>query len=191
MKTRPLTLAITIAIAFAASAAQAATYTEDFNAPFPGWESGWLGTNSDLSNVYGVGAGRGNNPDGLWIGANQIQFNPSFGASIQSLNFDVASWINGTINVYSSLNTLIGSQTFTANYGAYSLPGTYQHFSFASTSGVSHFDFVGNAVLGNTSIDNVNITTVTSVPEPETYALLLAGLGLVGGIARRRKQQAA
>ncbi len=28
---------------------------------------------------------------------------------------------------------------------------------------------------------------VTAVPEPETYAMLLAGLGLVGAIARRRK----
>ena len=29
--------------------------------------------------------------------------------------------------------------------------------------------------------------TVTSVPEPEVYAMLLAGLGLMGAIARRRK----
>ncbi len=29
--------------------------------------------------------------------------------------------------------------------------------------------------------------TVTAVPEPETYAMLLAGLGLIGAIAHRRK----
>ena len=29
--------------------------------------------------------------------------------------------------------------------------------------------------------------TVTAVPEPETYAMLLAGLGLLGTVARRRK----
>ncbi|PSJ18247.1 hypothetical protein C7H79_04075 [Nitrosomonas supralitoralis] len=28
---------------------------------------------------------------------------------------------------------------------------------------------------------------VTAVPEPETYAMLLAGLGLIGFIAHRRK----
>ena len=33
--------------------------------------------------------------------------------------------------------------------------------------------------------------TVTAVPEPETYAMLLAGLGLMGGIARRRANKAA
>jgi hypothetical protein len=30
---------------------------------------------------------------------------------------------------------------------------------------------------------------VTAVPEPETYAMLLAGLGLMGTIARRRKSK--
>ncbi len=33
--------------------------------------------------------------------------------------------------------------------------------------------------------------TVTSVPEPETYAMMIAGLGLLGFLARRRKQQIA
>lgn len=31
---------------------------------------------------------------------------------------------------------------------------------------------------------------VSAVPEPETYAMLLAGLGVMGAIARRRKQAA-
>jgi hypothetical protein len=35
-------------------------------------------------------------------------------------------------------------------------------------------------------IDNISMN-VASVPEPETYAMLLAGLGLVAGVARRRK----
>ncbi|MEO6561693.1 MAG: PEP-CTERM sorting domain-containing protein [Nitrosospira sp.] len=42
---------------------------------------------------------------------------------------------------------------------------------------------------GNTYTFTVTQTqTVGVVPEPETYAMLLAGLGLVGFIARRRKQ---
>jgi PEP-CTERM motif len=35
----------------------------------------------------------------------------------------------------------------------------------------------------------VNVTTVTPVPEPSTYALMLAGLGAVAWIARRRRPQ--
>ena len=37
-------------------------------------------------------------------------------------------------------------------------------------------------------IDNVVLTETTPpVPEPETYAMFLAGLGLIGAIARRRR----
>ena len=33
----------------------------------------------------------------------------------------------------------------------------------------------------------VSIASITAVPEPETYAMFLAGLGLIGVIARRRR----
>ena len=38
------------------------------------------------------------------------------------------------------------------------------------------------------SVDNINATAVTAVPEAETYAMLLAGLGMMGFVARRRRQ---
>ena len=48
----------------------------------------------------------------------------------------------------------------------------------------------GTTLAGTTgatvSLTNIN-STVTPVPEPENYAMLIAGLGLVGAIARRRK----
>ena len=42
-------------------------------------------------------------------------------------------------------------------------------------------------------IDNISMTAVpvSPVPEPQTYAMLLAGLGLVGAVVRRRKQASA
>lgn len=33
-----------------------------------------------------------------------------------------------------------------------------------------------------------NVAWVAAVPEPETYAMMLAGLGLMGWMARRRKK---
>jgi len=40
--------------------------------------------------------------------------------------------------------------------------------------------------------DSIKVTTsVTPIPEPEIYAMLGVGLGLMGWVGRRRKQQAA
>ena len=45
---------------------------------------------------------------------------------------------------------------------------------------------IWSAQTGNTG--PVDVTGV--IPEPETYAMLLAGLGLMGFVARRRNQRA-
>ena len=66
------------------------------------------------------------------------------------------------------------------------------------TSTVNYTALAGNAQLGQAltirltsngtqvNFDNVRLD-VSPVPEPETYALMLAGLGLVGFVARRRQ----
>lgn len=64
-------------------------------------------------------------------------------------------------------------------------------------AGLNTIDFYveGNGVTDGFALRNVDFTaspsTVTPVPEPETYAMMLAGLGLLGVVARRRKQQLA
>jgi hypothetical protein len=50
-------------------------------------------------------------------------------------------------------------------------------------------DEISFTANGQTVDQNYHIEMVTApIPEPETYALMLAGLGLVGFMARRRKQ---
>lgn len=43
--------------------------------------------------------------------------------------------------------------------------------------------------FGDSDLANLNLQHVSAVPEPDAYALLLAGLGLIGAIVRRRSQQ--
>lgn len=53
--------------------------------------------------------------------------------------------------------------------------------SFAALTGVP-----ATSCSGCDNQSDYSLVSVTAVPEPETYAMLLAGLGLVGTIARRR-----
>jgi hypothetical protein len=56
-----------------------------------------------------------------------------------------------------------------------------------STSSVIYFNLTGMGD-GVVELDNIKVTSpVSSVPEPESSALLLAGLGVISAIARRRK----
>jgi len=52
------------------------------------------------------------------------------------------------------------------------------------------FGVASNATGGNETFFMANSTALppTAIPEPETYAMMLAGLGMLGFIARRRKR---
>jgi hypothetical protein len=177
-----------------ASSASAAVLTEDFNAPFPAWESGWLATNSNLQNIYGVGAGRGNNPDGLWIfdgiGDAQatIDFKPSFGSTILGFSIDVTTFVTAYFTAYDMSGAELITTPITSLGGAFTAPGSYQTIAFKSTNGLSRFVIGGSGVEGNTSIDNVVVTTAdAAVPEPASFGLL--ALGAAGLLAARGRNK--
>ncbi|MBK9444109.1 MAG: PEPxxWA-CTERM sorting domain-containing protein [Comamonadaceae bacterium] len=49
-----------------------------------------------------------------------------------------------------------------------------------------HLDSFANPT-GGAFLNSSTTSALSLVPEPETYAMLLAGLGLIGTIARRRR----
>ena len=108
-----------------------------------------------------------------------------------TLSFDLAGSHRGTTEIVDvKFGTTMEHSTLSSNDGF-----SHHTMEFAPLiSGVYSFEYLNNqfgANLGNLEgnhigalLDNV---AVTSVPEPESYAMFMAGLGLMGFIARRRK----
>ena len=62
-------------------------------------------------------------------------------------------------------------------------------YKFDAGAGLASNSFTVNVGgLSNAALYATNGNPVPGIPEPETYALMLAGLGTLGFIARRRKQ---
>jgi hypothetical protein len=84
-------------------------------------------------------------------------------------------------------STLTGNVISTDNGGLFiDFDNTPRAFTFTGGS----FNLIVNDVSltpGATPVASTGFINVTTVPEPETYALFLAGLGAVGFMARRRK----
>jgi hypothetical protein len=89
---------------------------------------------------------------------------PSFVIASQGAGY----WGGGTLT--QSGNSVTGLE----GNGLLQFTGTYTDISFTTPVSESFYGFTVGAMA-------------TVVPEPETYAMLLAGLGVMGFIARRRK----
>lgn len=100
-----------------------------------------------------------------------------------------------------SLPGLADTSDFTAltNYSPEGeVSSDYYLDQLSMASGTSHFygDLdagsyyltLSGKIKGESSNYSISTLSVSPVPEPSTYALMLAGLGLVGFMARRRKQ---
>lgn len=146
-----------------------------------------LGLSNDADFTYYTGA-----PSPLGVAMAQLDgvvntsaiMNVAAGANGLSFFYSSPTDVVGAIKAYSGLNgtgTLLGTFDLTANTSAYDA-WTAVSFNFGGTA--LSFDLTGSAnVVG---LDNLS---VTAVPEPESYALALLGLGLVGLLARRNARR--
>lgn len=128
----------------------------------------------------------------------------------QSVSTDLAPWnvsVKGAASSSNMLGELKGATTFDFNktlygdtvigvhYGVIKVGTGNDAIKFNDQTAFYRFDAGSTGVMKIiNNIDSISNATLyrsgiaTPVPEPETYAMLLAGLGMVGFIARRRKQ---
>lgn len=129
------------------------------------------------------------------VSGTQTAFNP-FGAPATmasstafTLNnaFFTAAWRDGlNIHAEASGNGTNYSMDFTVNATAPSNVvfnwANINSVTFSSSGGTPHAGYSGTGV--HFAVDSI---TVNAVPEPETYAMMLAGLAALTAVARRRK----
>ena len=138
-------------------------------------------------------------PKGGVFGGNFLAAGPTSGApaTLSFLNGGVGfiSFLWGSPDVYNKLTvTSTGGLTqlfdstnitFASTNGnqAYS-----QYVQFTGLNGAKITSLSFNNVPSQDAFESANYS-ITPVPEPETYALLLAGLGAVAFVARRRRNK--
>lgn len=73
------------------------------------------------------------------------------------------------------------TQAFTATNAAF----TPYAATFVATGSTATLSFTGSALPGDGGV-GIDAISVTAVPEPATWAMMIGGFGLVGGAMRRR-----
>ncbi|MBS1143590.1 MAG: hypothetical protein H6R14_996 [Proteobacteria bacterium] len=105
---------------------------------------------------------------------------------------DLVNTGNSVVKDISSGSPLSVTTTFDQNFKTETWSATAGASLAASKVHVSIFDVLGAIPFngGYASIGKSNVildVTVAAVPEPQSFAMLLAGLGIVGAVARRRR----
>ncbi|WP_426162912.1 choice-of-anchor C family protein [Sandarakinorhabdus sp. DWP1-3-1] len=199
-------LAAVAAVALAGSAQAATILNGSFEAgvPDPGAFATLPAGSGNVDN-WTIGGGGIDYIGTYWIaqdGTRSLDLSALGAGSIsQDLATDIGSsyavtfFMSGNPDGAPGLKTLVASagaasEEFTIDASTFSSPDivwTPFTFNFTATSATTTLTFTsGVDTAYGAAIDNVAITTLTAVPEPASWAMLIAGLGLVGYAQRRR-----
>lgn len=197
-------LVIATLAALSAASSQAATvFSDDFEGNAYGLNvapSGWTVTNGTVDiigplffNLCGAGNGKCIDLDGSSSDAGILSKSLNLTAGVQyTASFDLAGNQRGGSTDTGTVAFGFGGTNLNYSLTSAQAFSTYQLVFTPSTSGVYTLSFA-NAGGDNVGalLDNVAvINELSAVPEPETFAMLLAGLGLMGAVVRRKSKAA-
>lgn len=112
-------------------------------------------------------------------------------ASISNVAISFGSFAFGGITDFSALLngvSLLNLSSFTSQSGPVSVTTQVLTGGSSVPAGLFTLKVSGNAGLGASYGGSIVAAPVSAVPEPETFTMLLAGLGMMGAIARRRNK---
>lgn len=185
MKSKILMSLLALSFAGFTTAASAVTINFDnvecptcsvFSTPTTEWSSFGL----TISQAYWYIDGRDTfDTMGLSINVSPASISLATASNGATIDYFVIGGFRGVYEAFDAAHTSLGVFTVDATGGSDVL-GTH---SFSGL--VSSIEWTGSPGYAQ-----ISTLTISPVPEPETYAMLLAGLGLLGFAARRRKQNA-
>lgn len=147
------------------------------------WDANFYALHRD----YLPGSGYDYGSIGDWVGYSAYA-NPTGFSSDADFDFKglylASAWTAAeqvTIGGYNN-GSLLYSTTVTATNAQDDLPQLFA----VNWKGVDEIRFSGYS--SHIVVDNLQLK-ITPVPEPETYAMLMAGLGVMGFVARRRRER--
>lgn len=151
------------------------------------------GLNMSFTSSDGVGTGNapfaafGGSVDNIWGGsAQRFEIIADSGNTLTGTSL-VHVW-NVTTNT--NVNGLGLADNVTLNYVLSQSTG-YNNVTFGNLDVMRAYAMIGDTNSLSSGSVKINSITVTPVPEPETFAMLLSGLGMMGFIGRRRSLKAA
>lgn len=143
-----------------------------------GDRNSWLGSSSVFSGslTFDLGATYSISKFVMWNGASGIS------ASVKG--FSITTSNDSTFSTFTNVGSFTGQQNDYAAtvYDLLDTTARYVKFNIDGNFGNGCCIAVGDIALE---------TSVTAVPEPETYAMMLAGLGMIGVSFKRRKAKQA
>ncbi len=164
-------------------------WTDSFGAN-AGYEA-WARVTTPLTNCCGAEWQRGGSAqrtegagNGSYI---QRTYNPGSTQQRDPGTWYVTFSANSGDTIYIDLYLRVFQDSVAAGIASASGDASFGHTAlWGGISSVTYAD--GSALDGSvTALSASGFNYVNSVPEPETYALLLAGLGVLGWVGRRRK----
>lgn len=190
---------ITAVAITAATAAQADLFQFSYSADrvtgtFEGTAVGDLVTG--LTDIHVNYSGGSSGPHVNWSATSDSSFVASFSGLSNSFSFiGVANWhpyqfypenparLNGHGFYMTTYPSSLAGASLVVGNSAIGLPSLMSIY----TDGGPVTAILG--ADGSYSVHGWTLVNLTMVPEPESYALMLAGLGFIGGAIRRRKQK--